>query len=719
MDRKEKVFSYINSTEYIPLTFEELMLVLDVPPEDTEEFSDILCLLQMEGRIFLSKKKRYAPCEKNGVISGVLRCNPRGRFGFVTPDNQSDDIFIAPDDMQTAIDGDTVLVKLVKSRGEKREGIINGVLARNTTTLSAVMTDDFSATPDNPRIFKDILLEDIQSAQKGDRVLVEITEFADNGKLYGQVVSVLGNSYDLKSYTESIIFANGIHPHFSEDTIAMAEATADEVTQKDMQGRENLTDKVIFTIDGEDARDFDDAVSLEFTENGNYLLGVHIADVTHYVTENSPIDKEAYNRGTSVYLADRVIPMLPKKLSNGICSLNPDVLRLTLSVFMEIDKSGQVISHRISKSVIRSCHRMTYTDVAKILEGDTELCEKYSDIRPTLEEMHSLAKILLKRRTKRGSINFDFPESKILLAEDGFPSEIVKVVRNDAHKLIEEFMLIANETVAEYAFWADMPFVYRVHNEPDIEKMESFKRFIGSFGLFIKGNEVHPKDLQNILDRISGTENEILISTYMLRSLMKAEYKSINEGHFGLAANYYCHFTSPIRRYPDLIIHRILKDFIDGQDVMRFSDNVEDIANHSSDTERSAELCEREVSDLFKCAYIQDYVGAYFPATVSGVTGFGIFAELDNSIEGLIRLETIEDDYYEYDEEHRMIIGKRKHKVYQTGDRIEIQVARADLSTRQIDFVLKGSRIKKSPKPSGGSRKFRQFASKKYKRKRK
>lgn len=717
MERKEKLYSYINSEEYIPLTYEELMLVLDVPASDQEEFSQILDALLSEGKIFLSKKKRYAPCGKNGVVSGILRCNPRGKFGFVTTESEGGDVYISPDDLATAIDGDTVLVKLTKSLGEKREGLISSVLSRNTTTLSAVMTDDFSATPDNPRIFKTIFLEDLQDAKKGDRVLVEITEFAPNGKIYGQVVSILGDSYDLKSHTEAIIYANGIKPRFPDDVIAQADSIPAEVGKEDTKNREDLTDKVIFTIDGEDARDFDDAVSLEYAPNGNPILGVHIADVTHYVTENSPLDREALNRGTSVYLTDRVIPMLPKKLSNGICSLNPHVIRLTLSVFMEIDKDGNVASHRISKSFIRSCHRMTYTEVAKILEGDHALISKYSDIYQTLTEMNILSKLLLKKRTKRGSINFDFPESGIRLGEDGFPIEIVKLERNDAHRLIEEFMLIANETVAEYAFWAELPFVYRVHAEPDSEKMESFRRFIGSFGLFIKGNEVHPKALQQILDEIKGTENETLISTYMLRSLMKAEYKSTNQGHFGLAASYYCHFTSPIRRYPDLIIHRILKDYLDGRDIMGYFGKVDSIAEHSSDTERIAETAEREVSDLFKCAYIGDYVGSTFPATISGITSFGMFAELDNSVEGLIRLETIAGDYYEYNEEQRLLIGKRKGRIYKIGDRIEIEVVRADLSSRQIDFVLKGSKPIK--KPVGGSRKFRKFATKKYKRKRK
>ena len=437
MDRKEKIYSYINSAEYIPLTFDELALVLDVPDADLEELNEILSQLQKEGRIFLSKKKRFAPSEKNGVISGILRCNPRGKFGFVTTEKNDGDIYISSNDMNTAIDGDTVLVKLIKSRGEKREGIITSVISRNNTTLSAVMTDDFSATPDNPRIFKKILLNEISDAKIGDRVLIELTEFSENGKLYGKVVSILGNSYDLKSYTDAIIYANGIKPYFPEDVIAMANAAPANVLPSDTADREDLTNKTIFTIDGEDARDFDDAVSLEYTENGGFLLGVHIADVTHYVTENSPLDKEAYQRGTSVYLADRVIPMLPQRLSNGICSLNPDVLRLTLSVFLEIDKNGEVKNHRIAKTFIRSCHRMTYSDVAKILDGDTELCKKYTDIHQTLIDMNTLAKILLNRRTKRGSINFDFPESKVLLSDDGLPQEIVKAERNDAHKLIE------------------------------------------------------------------------------------------------------------------------------------------------------------------------------------------------------------------------------------------------------------------------------------------
>lgn len=719
MDRKERVFSYINSAEYIPLTQNELALVLDVPGEDLEEFYQILDELASEGRVFLTKKKRYAPCEKNDTYSGTLRTNARGRFGFVTVEGRENDIFIPPDDLGTAIDGDLVLVRLTGRDAKKPEGTILSVLKRGCTTISAVMTDDFAATPDNKRIFKDILLDDVQDAKYGDRVLVELTEFSPNGRIYGQVVSVLGSSRDIKSYSEAIIFANGIKPGFPEDVIRQADSTACEVSPDDIKDREDLTDKIIFTIDGDDARDFDDAVSLECAGNGSYLLGVHIADVTHYVTEGSPLDREAHRRGTSVYLADRVIPMLPKKLSNGICSLNPGVLRLTLSVFMEIDEEGNVVNHRLSQSVIRSCRRMTYNNVAKILDGDPELTEEYSDISGVLHRMHALAKTLSNKRVQRGSINFDFPEASIVLGDNGLPVDIIKDERNDAHKLIEEFMLIANETVAEYAFWADIPFVFRVHDEPDAEKMEAFRRFIGNFGLFIKGNEVHPKDLQQILEQIEGMDNRSMISTYMLRSLMKAEYKSTNDGHFGLAAKYYCHFTSPIRRYPDLTIHRILKDFISGKDIMHYASKVDEIAKHSSDTERQAELCEREVSDLYKCAYMERFVGETFHATVSGVTSFGMFAELENTVEGLIRLETIADDYYEYNEELRALIGKRKNKVYTIGDRIEIEVVRSDLALRQIDFVLKGSKPLPSKKPVSGTGKFKKFASKKYKSKRK
>ena len=699
MDRIEKIFAYMNSEEYVPLTFSELALVLCVPDEDLDEFSDILEELVFEGKIFVSKKNRYAVCEKNLLFPGILRTNPRGRFGFVTCENFPDDIYIPKDALGTAIDSDKVLVKITGKERGRYEGVVKEVLERRNTTISAVFTDNFCAIPDNTRIFGTIKITDPGDAKIGDRVLLELTDYAKNGDIYAEVLSVLGNSRDIKTLTEAIIFEHNIEKEFSPEALSEAENFPDEIQDDDLFERLDLTDEVIFTIDGDDARDFDDAVSLKILENGNFELGVHIADVSHYVTPGSALEADASGRATSVYLPDRVIPMLPERLSNGLCSLNPNVKRLTLSVIMEIDKNGQVLSNKISKSVIRSCERMTYNNVAKIFDGDKELCKKYAHIVPTLKNMLELSHILAKRREARGSINFDFPESKVVLGEDGFPTDIIKVVRNDAHKLIEEFMLVANETVAEYAFWSDIPFVYRVHKEPDGEKIESFRRFIGGFGLYIKGNEVYPKDLQQILDQVKDTPNEVLIGTYMLRSLMKAEYLPVCDGHFGLATKYYCHFTSPIRRYPDLVIHRILKDFLDGKDVSVFRHIVGDASSHSSEKEREAELCERDTTDLLKTAYIADFVGCESKATISGVTSFGIFAELENTVEGLIRLESIKDDFYEFDENSRMIIGKRRGKVYKIGDEIEIEIVRADLLTRQIDFVLKGHRQPVRRKP--------------------
>ena len=690
MERKDRIFAYLNNETYVPLTLVELALMLCVPESDMDELQAILDELVFEGKIFVSKKGRFAVCENNLLFTGVLRTNPRGRFGFVTCENFEEDIYIPKDSLSTAIDKDRVLVKITGKERGRYEGTIKDVLERGNSQISAVICDDFTAKSDNPRIFSDIKLTELCDAKVGDRVLVELTEYAKNGDIFGEVVSVLGSSRDIKTLTEAIILEHNITKEFSEAAVHEANSFPEEISDSDTKGRLDLTDEIIFTIDGDDARDFDDAVSLKILKNGNFELGVHIADVTHYVTSGSALNDDAFSRATSVYLPDRVIPMLPERLSNGLCSLNPKVKRLTLSVIMEIDKTGQVIKNKVAKSVIRSCERMTYNNVAKIFDGDPELSEKYAHIVPTLKDMLKLSHILMKKREERGSINFDFPESKVILGEDGFPTGIAKVVRNDAHKLIEEFMLVANETVAEFAFWSDIPFVYRVHQEPDGEKIESFRRFVGGFGLYIKGSEVYPKDLQQILEQVKDTPNETLIGTYMLRSLMKAEYLPSCEGHFGLATKYYCHFTSPIRRYPDLMIHRILKKFLDGGDVSAFENIVGDASTHSSEKEREAELCERDVTDLLKTAYIADFVGCEAKATVSGVTSFGIFAELENTIEGLIRLESIKGDFYEFDEENRRIVGRRHGRIYKIGDPVEIEVVRADLLSRQIDFVLKG-----------------------------
>lgn len=685
MERKEKIYSYMCSREYTPLTFNELRIALDVPEDDLPVLYSLLDELISEGRIFLSKKHRYAACKKSMRHVGILHCNARGGFGFVSCEDSEEDIYIASRSLATAIDGDRVLVHVTGFYRGKKEGIIEKVLERTNTTISAVITEDFCAAPDNRRILAKIKLTDMQNAKPGDRVLIELTDYAKSGVIYAAVVSVLGNSAALSSYTDAILFEHKIKTEFDADTLIAADSFAESITESDKRGRYDFTRDMIFTIDGDDARDFDDAVSVKILDNKSYELGVHIADVSHYVRANSPLDREAFMRATSVYLPDRVIPMLPERLSNGLCSLNPGVERLTLSVIMEISPDGEVIKHKIVKGIICSRYRMTYDSVAKISDGDAVLCEKYAELVPILKNMLALSKILSKRREERGSINFDFPEARVILDDAGYPKEIAKCARNNAHRLIEEFMLVANETVAEYAFWADVPFIYRVHGQPDSEKMEAFRRFIGSFGLFMKGKEVYPKDLQQILEQAAGTENEALIATHMLRSLMKAEYSPECNGHFGLAAKYYCHFTSPIRRYPDLMIHRILKDFLDGKDISPYKGLVFEASRQSYNAEREAE-------DLMKAAYISGFMGCELPAKVSGVTSFGIFAELENGIEGLIRLETIRGDFYEPDAENRMIVGKRHGKTYAIGDSVKIEVADADLLTRRIDFVLSGIR---------------------------
>ncbi len=688
MDRKEKIFSYIESKDYIPLNFSELSIMLGVPKENEEEFFCVLQELLAEGKIFLTKKQRYAPARKNNLYSGKISVNARTGSGFLTTEGFTEDLFIRRENLKTALDGDTVLVKLLKNYKGRREAAVEKILERANTMLAAVITGDFYAICDNPKITSKIKLTELMNAKNGDRVLVEITDFAKNGSLFGAVTKILGSSRDIKTLTEALLFEYHIKTEFDEETLLNARSFPEEVSDSDLVGRHDYTNDIIFTIDGEDARDFDDAVSIKTLQNGNFLLGVHIADVTHYVTENSALDNESYLRGTSVYLPDRVIPMLPFELSNNLASLIPHKKRLTLSLTMEVTPKGEVINHELCKGVIQSVERMTYTDVAKILEGDDTLSEKYEHIVPSIYQMHRLYKILQTKRKNRGSIDFDFPESKIILADNGLPKDIVRLERNDAHRIIEEFMLLANETIAELALWSDIPFIYRVHEEPDSDKMTSLRRFIASFGLYVKGKDIYPKDLRLILDQIKGTENEALIAAYMLRSLMKAEYKNENLGHFGLASKYYCHFTSPIRRYPDLFIHRVLKDFIDGKNTEKYRSKTFDAADNSSKTERKAELLERDCDDLYKAAYISSFVGAEFDARISSVTSFGIFCELRNTVEGLIRLETMHDDYYIYDESKRLIVGERKGKVYKVGDTVNIEVVGADLVSRKVDFIL-------------------------------
>lgn len=709
MERKEKILLYMKSKDYVPLKLNELTAVLDVPEEDRDELTGILDELCNEGKIYLTKKKRYMCVNSEAeTFSGRLRCNAKGFFGFVICDDENEeDIFIPGDKLNNAFDSDRVLVKtdnVNKSNG-KREGHIFRVLERGNKTVVGIIEKEkdgiFRLKPDNRQLYAKIRIrpEDMMTAQIGTRAACEITEYTKNGKIYGRVISVLGAEDSLKSCIEGIIISNGIKQQFDAETAAEAGNAPSAVTAADIEGRDDLRDMTVFTIDGDDARDFDDAVSLSILNNGNYYLGVHIADVTHYVRQGTALDNEAFLRGTSVYLADRVIPMLPERLSNGICSLNPNADRLTLSVFMEVNHDGAVVNHKIEKSVIRSKERMTYNNVNSILEkADRGLTAKYIHIVPTLKLMEELAGILRGKRDRRGAIQFEFPETGIVVDTDGKPVEIIKKIRGTSEKIIEEFMLLANETVAEYAYWSELPFVYRVHEAPGTDKITAFNDFLRNFNLSIKGridndNPIHPKALQRILDSVKDTPEERVVAANMLRSLMKAEYKTENRGHFGLAAKYYCHFTSPIRRYPDLTVHRILKNFLDGSE-MRL--DVAAAASHSSEREIAAEHTERDVEDLMKTAYMSEFIGEAFDGVVSSVTGFGIFVELDEIyVEGLVRVENMEGDYFEFYEGSNTLVGKRTGKTYSIGDMVRVVLARTDLMLRQVDFVLEKDADKK------------------------
>ena len=704
MNRKEKVYAYIKSEDYIPLKANELAVVLDVPKTDMDEFMSVISELIIEGKVYVSKRNKIVPVDNNQIVSGTLMCNASKGFGFVRCDDDAEnDIFISADKLNMAYDSDRVLVGIDKygTDSSRREGHIIQVIERGNDTAVGVITGinskGFVIRPDRAEFFTNIYVPEhkINNARKNDRVLVKIEEYNKKGVPLGAVISNLGPADSILSCLDGLIAQKSLSRDFSEFVLDEIKDIPDTVTAMELVGREDYRKKTIFTIDGDDSRDFDDAISLEFSGN-NRILGVHIADVTHYVAKDSAIDKEALKRATSVYFPHTVIPMLPKKLSNGICSLNPDVDRLAISVLIELDENANVLSYKVNKSVIHSCARMTYNNVNKILDGDKVLCTEYKPFIEILNEMNKLSKQLIKKREDRGAIDFDFPESRIICDNEANPIEIKIDQRGNSQRLIESFMLLANETIAEMAFWSELPFIYRVHETPTNEKLTEFNEFIKNFGYSLKGKidseTIHPKALQELNEKVKGSPEEMMISKMMLRSLMKACYRNTNDGHFGLAAKYYCHFTSPIRRYPDLFIHRVLTDYLNGtlndkkyEEYDKISENVSVI---SSEQEVNAELSEREAADMLKAAFMSKYIGESFDAVVSSVTSFGIFAMLDNGCEGLIKYETMNDDYFDYDDKHKIAIGKRTGKTYSIGNSIRICVAAADVLTKRIDFVF-------------------------------
>ncbi|HHV66003.1 MAG TPA: ribonuclease R, partial [Peptococcaceae bacterium] len=654
MDRKERILAFMREDAYKPLLFDELAIVLDVPKSDIELFRQVLNELEQEGKIFRTHKNRYGVPERMSLIVGKLQGNERG-YGFVIPDDETlDDIFIPADGLNGAMHNDRVIARYTKKviGDRSAEGEIIRILERaNKTVVGTFESSRYFGfvVPDDKRISGDIFVprDEFNGAKSGDKVVVEIVKWPEKRRnAEGKVIEVIGNVNDPGTDILSIMKSFKLSETFPDDVLKQVDKIPDTVTEDMLKGRRDLRQLRMVTIDGEDAKDLDDAVSIERLPEGKYRLGVHIADVSYYVTEGSPLDREALARGTSVYLVDRVIPMLPQKLSNGICSLNPGVDRLSFSVMMNIDKTGKVVDYEIFPSVINVNERMTYTNVYKILEeNDEDLIKRYDYLVDDFKTMKELALILRKKRMSRGSIDFDFPEAKVTVDENGKPIEIKKYELTIANKIIEEFMLVCNETVAEHFFWANVPFVYRIHEEPDTEKMEAFSEFVHNLGYSVKGiNKIHPRALQDLLEKVKGSKVERIISTVMLRSLQKARYSSQHYGHFGLAAKFYCHFTSPIRRYPDLIIHRIMKEYFEGKISSDREDYLNkvlpDIARQCSERERAAEDAERETENLKKVEYMKEREGEIFRGVISNVTSFGMFVELENTVEGLVRVSS-------------------------------------------------------------------------------
>lgn len=698
-DRMETVMGLINDRDYRPMKFREMCGILNVPKDERNDLKGILDELIGIGKIVLDDCNRYLPGPDNTFV-GIYSKTSRG-FGFVTVEGMDEDIFISEKNSRGALNKDTVRIKILEEMtGKRREGIVVAVMERATNIVVGTYrkSKNFGfVIPDDVKFGADIFIskEKSKGAVTGHKVVAEITDYGQkNKKPEGKIIEIIGHINDPGVDIMSIVKAAGIPCEFPQEVMEQVEGIPDEVLPEELEGREDIRHLMTVTIDGEDAKDLDDAVTLS-KEGGNYLLGVHIADVTHYVTENSPLDKEAIKRGTSVYLVDRVIPQLPHKLSNGICSLNQGCDRLTLSCFMTIDKKGNIIDHRISKTVINSDRRMTYTDVAKIIvDKDPEMCKKYEGFVDMFNLMKEVADILRVRRKKRGSIDFDFPETKILLDEKGVPVEIKPYEITDANRLIEDFMLAANETIAEDFFWREVPFVYRTHETPDVEKIQKLSAFINNFGYAIKGasEDIHPKEIQQLMIKIAGTDEEPLISRLALRSMKQAKYTVKNEGHFGLATKYYCHFTSPIRRYPDLQIHRIIKEALDNKlndrRIGHYERILPEIANQSSLNERRADEAEREVEKLKKVQYMKKFINHEFEGIISGVTSWGMYVELPNTVEGMVSMTSLRDDYYYFDEEKYQLVGEHTHKTYSLGQPVRIAVMNADMTTRTIDFEI-------------------------------
>ncbi|EIK0301195.1 ribonuclease R [Staphylococcus pseudintermedius] len=720
MNLKEEIIGIIKSADYEPMSVSDFQDALGLSSADSfRDLIKILVELEQTGMVTRTKQDRYQKQQQktnSGLVRGTLSQNKKG-FAFLRPDDQEmEDIFIPPTKINRAMDGDVVLVEVKKSRGDFRKGKFEGeVKAIESHSIKQVVGTFSEArhfgfvVPDDKRIMQDIFVPKGQElgAVEGHKVLVQITQYSDGtNSPEGQISAILGHKNDPGVDILSIIYQHGIEIEFPDDVLKEAENVPETIQPDELKGRRDLRDELTITIDGADAKDLDDAIAVKKLDNGNTELTVSIADVSYYVTEGSALDREAYDRATSVYLVDRVIPMIPHRLSNGICSLNPEVDRLAMSCRMEIDAQGQVVKHEIFESVIHSNARMTYDAVNRIItDKDAVTRAQYPEIVPMLDLAQTLSQQLIAMRKKRGEIDFDIKEAKVIVNEEGIPKEVVTRERGEGERLIESFMLIANETVAEHFNQMEVPFIYRIHEQPKSERLRQFFDFITNFGIMVKGTgeDIHPSTLQNIHEEIAGRPEDMVISTMMLRSMQQARYDADNLGHFGLAADYYTHFTSPIRRYPDLIVHRLVRKYLieksmDGRAMHEWEEKLPQIAEHTSNRERRAIDAERDTDELKKAEFMIQHIGDEFEGVISSVANFGMFVELPNTIEGMVNMQNMSDDYYHFDERQMALIGERKAKVYRIGDVVKVKVIHVDVDERQIDFQIVGMPIDVSSK---------------------
>lgn len=713
-ENKNIIINFLKNEQYVPMKAKDIAFILGVPKQKYKEFRSILDELENEFRVQQTKKGKYMLVDEGMYKTGVLRLNSKG-FGFVKVSDSENEIFVARENVNKALNDDEVVVQVIEGKdgsSEHDEGKIIKIIkhGRDTVVGTFQSSRNFGfVVPDDNKFGTDIFIskKNFGNARNNQKVVVKITKFAEKGKkAEGKVIEVLGNKDEAGIDMLSLVKEYNLPYEFPEPVLKEARKLVNEendnediakleinITDSDLKYRLDLRDKEIFTIDGEDAKDLDDAVCVEKNDDGNYVLGVHIADVSNYVKEGSQLDKEAIIRGTSVYMMDRVIPMLPKELSNGVCSLNEGVDRFALSVIMEINNKGQVVSSDVRKSIIKVTKRMSYTGVYDALYN--EVPSEYKPYLNHIKLMAELATILKEKREKDGSLDLDIPESKIILDENGVAVDVKKYEITFANEIIEQFMLIANETIAEKFFWLEAPFIYRVHPEPDIEKIRELNSFIWNLGYRIKAGKdnIHPKAFAEVLEEVKGKPEERVVSNLILRTLKVAQYESENRGHFGIASKYYCHFTSPIRRYPDLFIHRIISKYIEknyslsDDDLEKYADQATKYARSSSEREKVAQKVERDSVDIKKAEYMQSKIGEEYEGIISNITQFGVFVELENTVEGLVRFENLGDEYFVYDEEHKQLYGEQSGDVLNIGDKMRIKVIEANKEMRRVSFA--------------------------------